>query len=113
MLALALGLERGVRTPLKNKKDLIRQTSCSSSDLSMLRSAALYDLEKEGKENLINDDTVVFSIVQEYANTGFHIIAEELIPDFNDYDEDTFYMQLIDKADGLLENLNVNRYRQK
>ena len=56
---------------------------------------ALRNLRKEGKDNLINDKKEVFKIAEEYANTGFKVLTERLLPASPDhYDEDTFEMEL-------------------
>lgn len=63
-------------------------------------SVTLRDLRKEGKDNLINDKKEVFKIAEEYANTGFKVLTERVLPALPDhYDEDTFEMELIQMMD--------------
>ncbi len=43
---------------------------------------------------MLSDDDTIYGIAAEYANSGFSKIAE-MIPNFDEYDEDDFVQQLI------------------
>ena len=101
MLAFALGVREGVRTPSRASLGVINETAAKGRDyaLPFIYSVALRDLRKEGKDNLINDKKEVFKIAEEYANTGFGILIKMLPDATDDYDEDIFEMELIQMMD--------------
>ena len=101
MLAFALGVREGVRTPSRASLGVINETAAKGRDyaLPFIYSVALRDLRKEGKDNLINDKKEVFKIAEEYANTGFGILIKMLPDVTDDYDEDIFEMELIQMMD--------------
>lgn len=103
MVAFALGVNKGVRTPSKAKNGFIREYSANGKDLlmSFIYSVAVDELRKNGQENKITDTNVVYSIAEEYANTGFEMI-KQMIPDFSKYDEEEFEFALIEMMDELL-----------
>lgn len=103
MVAFALGVNKGVRTPSKAKNGLIRDYSAYGKDslMSFIYSVAVDELRKNGLENQITDTNVVYGIAEEYANTGFEII-KQMIPDFNKYDEEEFEFALIEMMDELI-----------
>ncbi len=105
MFALALGVNEGKRTPSKAKKGFIQESAAKGKELAMsfVYSLALDELRKEGKENQITDKKTVYTIAEEYANTGFNRI-KELVPDFSKYTHEN----LVDK---LVEIMN-EKYQQ-
>lgn len=112
MLAFALGVNAGVRTPSTHKEGFILETVARGFDkypaMSYIYSVALQVLIEENRENEITDTEVVFGIAEAYANTGFKIISE-MIPDFSKYDEEIFIYELIDKIDTKMDELEVER----
>ena len=108
MLAFALGVREGYRTPSRSSLGVINETAAKGRDyaLPFIYSVALRDFRKEGKDNLINDKKEVFKIAEEYANTGFKILEERMLPASPDhYDEDTFEMELIQMMDEKYEEI--------
>ena len=100
MLALALGVNEGYRTPIKHKEGLILESAARGKDLalSFIYSVALQELLKKGDDKKITDTDVVYEIADSYANTGFAVL-ENMIPDFNKYDEETMVNSLIEMLD--------------
>lgn len=108
MLAFALGVKEGYRTPSKSSLGVINETAAKGRDyaLPFIYSVALRDLRSEGKDNLINDKKEVFKIAEEYANTGFKVLAERMLPGSpDDYDEEIFEMELIQMMDEKYEEI--------
>lgn len=103
MIALALGVNKGERTPSKSKLGFILENSAKGKDslMSFIYSVAVDELRKSGQENQITDTNVVYGIAEEYANTGFEII-KQMIPDFGKYDEEEFMFALIEMMDELI-----------
>lgn len=103
MIALALGVNKGVRTPSKAKHGFILESAAKGKDslMSFIYSIAIEELRKEKQENLITDTNIVYGIAEEYANTGFEVI-KSMIPDFSKYDEEEYEFTLIEIMDNLL-----------
>lgn len=103
MIALALGVNKGERTPSKAKLGFVLENVAKGKDslMSFIYSVAVDELRKSGQENQITDTNVVYSIAEEYANTGFEVI-NQVIPDFNKYDEEEFMFALIEMMDELV-----------
>lgn len=103
MIAFALGVNKGERTPSKAKLGFILENSAKGKDslMSFIYSVAVDELRKSGQENQITDTDIVYGIAEEYANTGFEII-KQMIPDFNKYDEEEFEFALIEMMDELM-----------
>lgn len=103
MVLLALGVNKGERTPSKKKYGFILETAAKGKDslMSFIYSIAVDELRKEKKENLIIDTNIVYGIAEEYANTGFEVI-KSMIPDFSKYDEEEYEFTLIEIMDNLL-----------
>ncbi len=100
MFLLALGVKKGIRTPSKTSLGFVLEATAMGSDASMsyIYSVAISELRKTNQENMIDNKEVVYKIAEEYVNTGF-LVLQELVPDFTDFDEDTFVYQLIDMLD--------------
>lgn len=103
MIALALGVNKGVRTLSKAKHGFILESAAKGKDslMSFIYSIAVEELRKEKQENLITDTNIVYGIAEEYANTGFEVI-KSMIPDFSKYDEEEYEFTLIEIMDNLL-----------
>lgn len=103
MIALALGVNKGVRTLSKAKYGFILESAAKGKDslMSFIYSIAVEELRKEKQENLITDTNIVYGIAEEYANTGFEVI-KSMIPDFSKYDEEEYEFTLIEIMDNLL-----------
>lgn len=106
--AMALGAGIGERTPLNGKtKGWLQYSAINNSDSenrSYATSLALNEFRKEGQDNLVSEEDNIFSIATEYANAGFKMI-HEMIPDFDNYDEDDFIYQLIAMMDDKYEEI--------
>lgn len=104
IIAMALGVNKGIRTQSKAKHGFILETSAKNKDsfMSFIYSVAVDELRKNGQENQIVDNNVVYNIAEEYANTGFEII-KEMIPDFSKYDEEDFEFELIEMMDEIIQ----------
>lgn len=74
ILALALGYKKGVRLPLKHKKDIIREEYLSDEDRSIINAIAIAET---GNFEILEDKKEVYKIVEEYANTGFTILKKK------------------------------------
>ena len=107
--AMALGAGMGKRTPTQKATSWLQYSAINNSDSenrSFATSIALSELRKTSEENLISQDDTVFKIAAEYANTGFSKI-KEMIPDFDNYDEDDFVLQLIEMMDEKYEEITA------
>lgn len=100
MLAFALGVKAGYKTKSEHKEGYVLESAAKGKDLalSFIYSVALQDLLKEGKESQITNTDVVYGIAEGYANTGFSVL-NDMIPDFNKYDEESFIYEIIEKLD--------------
>ncbi|MGN1090098.1 MAG: hypothetical protein ACI4Q6_06810 [Huintestinicola sp.] len=103
MITLALGVNKGERTPSKAKLGFILESVARGKDslMSYIYSVAVDELRKSGQENQITDTNVVYGIAEEYANTGFEII-KQMIPNFDKYDEEEFMFAMIEMMDELI-----------
>lgn len=102
MFAAAIGIHKGVRTPLNSKIGFIQATAIRPEQMSAIFSVMVDEMRKANTEDKINDRDIAFSIIQEYANTGMNEIAKwmddtrdndkiwELIGDMDDMYEEYF-----------------------
>lgn len=100
--ALALGFRSGHATPLVKRKSLIRKEILGND--KYLYDAVFFKskVEEDGHEiDQITDDTQVFGIVEDYANTGFDIISDYIQ---KKYDEETLLFQLLKEIDEANKN---------
>lgn len=106
IIAMALGVREGIRTPSTVKEALVLEQPFKNTEsaMSYVYSVALQELRREGRENEINDTNIVYSIAEEYANTGFKKI-KELVPDFKKFDEEGFELELIDMMDTIYDEI--------
>lgn len=104
MIALALGVNKGVRTKSKTKLGFILESAARGKDsfMSFIYSIAVDELRKDKQENLITDTNIVYGIAEEYANTGFEVI-KSMIPNFDKYDKEEFEFSLIEIMDNLMD----------
>lgn len=112
LFAMALGVNRGVRTPSRSSEGLILSSAFFNVDMAkaFVYSVAIQELRKEGRENEIQNAEVVNKIAEEYANTGFKIIEEELVPDFDHFDEEMLELQLMDMLDEKFDEIRGNDF---
>ena len=99
--AMALGAGIGERIPTDKRMAWLQYSAINNSDSEIRSSAislALRDLHDSKEDNLVSDDDKIYGIAAEYANYGFAKIRE-MIPDFDEYDEDDFVQQLIELMD--------------
>ncbi len=110
MIALALGVDAGVRTPSQHGVGLILESVVRGKEFAMsfIYSIALQELIKEGRERDINDKDIVYGIAEEYANTGFKIL-DEMIPDKSKYDEEALMYSLIGIMDEKMESIDLQQ----
>lgn len=100
MLAFALGVKEGYKTPSGHKEGFVLESAAKGKDmaLSFIYSVALQELLEQHREREITDTDVVYGIAEGYANTGFAVI-EKMIPDMGKYDEESLIYELIQKLD--------------
>lgn len=70
MFAAAIGIHKGVRTPLNTKLGFIQATAIPEEQMSFIYSVMVDEMKKANTEDKINDRDLAFNIIQEYANTG-------------------------------------------
>lgn len=100
MFAAAVGIHKGVKTPLNTKLGFIQATAIPPEQMSLLFSLMVDEMRNSNTEDKICDREIAFNIIQEYANTGLIEIGKwmdetrdndklwELIGDMDDmYDE--------------------------
>jgi len=106
LIAMALGIHEGRRTPSESKDGLILESAYNNCDMAQAftYSVALQELRKDGRENEIKDNEIVYQIAEEYANTGFAKL-EEMISDVNNFDEENLELQLIDIMDDVYASI--------
>lgn len=97
MICLALGVNKGIRTPLKKVKPWVRQSAFLRTYLAYIDAVALRELMRDGKENLITSTEEVHKIVEEYVNTGL-LIIDEMIPDVRLADTESIALELLSKV---------------
>ena len=77
MFALGVGISAGERTPLKVKKGFILEGVLNKREeaYSLIYSLFIEELRKENQEDKLDDKDYAYTIAEEYANTGFQIMA--------------------------------------
>lgn len=97
MVALALGVKAGVRTPIKKSRGFIQNSALETKPnyLSYIRAVAISELRKTKEENLVANTDIVYKIAEEYANTGFEEL-KKMLPKIERYDSETFVLKLIE-----------------
>lgn len=88
LFAMALGVKKGERTPLKTHAGFILENSIKAfpGAYSYIFSILVDELRKENNEDKIDDKSLAFHVAEEYANTGF-LIIEKLVSSCNDDNE--------------------------
>lgn len=104
--ALALGVQKGVPTPLAANEGFVRYEYVK--DILFMYQGIYFDkvlLKKTEDIDKITDTDAVISVVEEYANTGFYLLAE-LKKEFPD--DEHFMAKLLNEMDRTQEEyLNV------
>lgn len=103
--ALALGIDKGERTPLKNRFGLVRTESVDKA-MPFFRSVYFQEFLKFDTEKV---DSIVemdegFYVVEEFANTGFNEIKKIMQEETNDFN---LALLLINKCDELFDEYNI------
>ena len=75
MFAAAVGIHKGIRTPLNSKLGFIQATAIRPEQMSAIFSIMVDEMRKANTEEKIGDRDTAFSIIQEYTNTGLNEIA--------------------------------------
>lgn len=99
MFAAAVGIHMGVRTPLNAKLGFIQATAVRPEQNSLIYSVMVDEMRKANTEDQISDQDTAFSIIQEYANTGFIEIGKWM----NDTKENDKVWELIGDMDDMYE----------
>ena len=104
LFAMALGVAKGIRTPLKSTHGFILETSVKSYDgaMSQIYSVFINELIGNAEEDKISDKDYAYKIAEEYANTGFKIIGKWLN---NKEDPDDLMWSIIAEMDEKYENI--------
>ncbi len=77
LMAVSMGVKVGRRTPIRNRKELTRTSYFSNhSDMAFLRAIGIAET---GKVEVVVDESKLFGIAEEYANTGFHELRRRLL----------------------------------
>lgn len=75
--AACIGFRSGKRHPISGKKRLIfRWAQCTQSDIQILKALAIAEA---GDINVLQDAKAITTIAEEYANTGVHLLRDELL----------------------------------
>ena len=102
MFAAAVGIHKGVRTPLSSKLGFIQATAVRPEQTSLIYSVLVDEMRKANTEDKISDQDMAYNIIQEYANTGLIEIGKwmsetkdndklwDLINDMDDMYEEYF-----------------------
>ncbi len=108
IFAMALGAGIGERVATVKRNAWLQYSAINNSDSenrSFAISLALNELRNSGEDNLVSDDDAIYGIAAEFANSGFAKIRE-MIPDFDEYDEDDFVQQLIALMDEKFDQIS-------
>lgn len=95
--ALALGYKRGYQTDLNSRDSLIRSEAVGNNRYmydSVFFSEMIED--KLNSIDMITNENEVFSVVEQYANTGFSVIKDKMNSNVKDED---FLFELIADMD--------------
>lgn len=95
--ALALGYKRGYQTDLNSRDSLIRSEAVGNNRYmydSVFFSEMIED--KLDSIDMITNENEVFSVVEQYANTGFSVIKDKMNSNVKDED---FLFELIADMD--------------
>ena len=95
ILAVAIGYRQKERTPLKNSHGIIRAEYIldNSDALAIIQAIHIDELRKNAQEDKIDDLSEAYRIANEYANTGFHRLKEEL--ESSAFDSESIQLSLI------------------
>lgn len=101
IFAMALGAGIAEKVPTNKRVTWLQYSAINNSETenrAYAISLALQELREKGEDNMVADDDTIFGIASEYANAGL-IKIKEMIPNFDEYDEDDFVQQLITLMD--------------
>lgn len=105
--ALALGLKEDVATPLDTSKGLIRTSNEDVKPYFFIYKSIYFDKVLSKDESKIDDITdidVAFDLVEQYANTGFKVLARMR----EEYPEDEqFAKKLLNQIDEMNKEYTV------
>ena len=74
---MAIGFDKGIKTPLKKgREDVVRLTYFKSEQISMIKAVAVMDAKSL---EVLNDEEKIYSIAEEYANTGIKFLKPLLV----------------------------------
>ena len=74
LLATVIGFKSGNRISIKGSKDnYVRTEYLNDEDRALMNSIAIYEMKDE---EIIQDQKVVFDIIEEYAHVGIKILRE-------------------------------------
>lgn len=107
MICLALGVNKGLRTPLKKVKGWVRPSAFPKDYLAYIDAVALRELMRDGKENLITSTDEVHKIAEEYVNTGL-LIIDEMIPDVRLADTESIALELLSKVCDVYDEITMD-----
>ena len=113
--ALALGLKENVRTPLETSKGLIRTSNEDVIPYFFIYKSIYFDKilsEDESDIDKITDIDAAFELVEQYANTGFKVLAQ-MKKEFPD--DELFSKKLLTKINDMYKQyepkkFNVDKY---
>ena len=97
--AMAIGFHMGKRTPLKNRKGIIRRENFVNTSFdALISSLLLYELRKIKQDDSVGDMTKAYQVANEYANTGFHYLNNLVNTETGEkgeFDHEIFFMQMM------------------
>jgi len=99
IMAMAMGFKKGIKTPLKKGKEgVVRLTYFKEEHISMIKAIAVIDAKSA---EILSDEEKIYSIAEEYANTGIKLLKPLLIST-----DSVSYIKKL--ASELLENIKDN-----
>ena len=112
---MALGLKENVRTPLETSTGLIRTSNEDVKPYFFIYKSIYFDKilsEDESDIDKITDIDAAFELVEQYANTGFKVLAQ-MKKEFPD--DELFSKKLLTKINDMYKQyepkkFNVDKY---
>lgn len=81
-ICLVKGRQQGYKSPLSNKKSIIREETLNNSNLPYLMKAVA--VEETGNLDILNDKNEYFTICEEYAKTGLIYLKSQIFENEED-----------------------------
>lgn len=80
MFALGLGIKAGVRTPIKTRLGFVQATAVEKNTeaIASIYSLWIQEAIRTNQEDKLDDRDSAFLFAEEYANTGFKMLADYL-----------------------------------